>query len=159
MKPTPWNWTRIAPTLFYKEAGKAIDWLCEVLGFEVRLRIEGDAGRIEHSELTFGPDGLIMVAEEEDPKPHAADRRSPATIGGANTQSLMIYVDDALAHCERARGLGARILTEPKVSDYGEDYWSDRSYELADLEGHRWWICERLRSPEQKPKQPQQPKA
>jgi uncharacterized glyoxalase superfamily protein PhnB len=72
-------------------------------------------------------------------------RKSPASIGGANTQSLMVYVDDAKAHCERARGGGARITVEPKVSDYGEDYWSDLSYEAEDLGGHRWWFSQRLR--------------
>jgi len=146
MKPTPGNWTRISSALYYQDAAKAIDWLCHAFGFKVRLKIEGEGGKIEHSELEYGPDGLIMVSEESSPRrPEATHRRSPRSLGGANTQSLMLYVDDALAHCEHARAAGAKIISEPKVSDYGEDYWSDRSYECEDLEGHRWWFCERLR--------------
>ena len=57
----------------------------------------------------------------------------------------MIYVDDAAAHCERARAAGGTITYEPTVSDYGEDYWADKSYEVEDLEGHRWWFAERIR--------------
>ena len=71
--------------------------------------------------------------------------KSPKSIGGVNTHGVMIYVDDADAHCKRARDAGATITYEPTVSDYGEDYWADKSYEAVDLEGHRWWFAERVR--------------
>jgi uncharacterized glyoxalase superfamily protein PhnB len=145
MKATPAGWPRISSSIFYEDAARAIDWLCEAFGFEVRLKIEGDGGRIEHSELTFG-DGLIMVGQAGSAsKP--AWRKSPRALGGVNTQSIMIYVDDAEAHCARARTAGATIVSELKVSDYGEEYWSDRGYECSDLEGHHWWFYQRLRSP------------
>ena len=60
---------------------------------------------------------------------------------------MMIYVDDADAHCARARAAGAKIVDEPSVHDYGRDYWADRSYGAADPEGHVWWITQRLRNP------------
>ncbi len=60
MKPPPEGWPRISSAVFYNDASKAIDWLCEVFGFDVRLKVEGEGGRIEHSELVFG-EGLIMV--------------------------------------------------------------------------------------------------
>lgn len=147
MKPAPKNFPRVSSSLWYRDAGRAIDWLCEAFGFEVRLRIEGDAGRIEHSELIFG-EGLIMVGSEGGhaaSDPGAPRRVSPASLDGANTQCVCVYVDDAAAHCERARRAGAKILTEPKVSDYGEEYWSDKGYACEDLEGHMWWFVERVR--------------
>lgn len=147
MKPTPSNWTRISTSLYYRDAARAIDWLCDAFGFQVRLKIEGEGGRIEHSELTFG-DGLIMVGDElAGERKGAGHRKSPQSLGGANTQSIMVYVDDVLAHCERARRAGAKIVQEPKVTDYGEEYWEDRGYEAEDLEGHHWWFYERLRDP------------
>ena len=147
-KPTPPDWPRISSSLYYDDAAAAIDWLCDAFGFEVRLRVEGEGGRIEHSELVFG-DGVVMVAgsEKADKFPQI---RSPKQVGGANTQNLFAYVDDVVAHCERARAKGARIVVEPKVSDYGEDYWSDKSYECVDVGGHHWWFSERLRSPKPK---------
>jgi uncharacterized glyoxalase superfamily protein PhnB len=143
MKPTPPGWPRISTAIYYDEAAAAIDWLCNAFGFEVRLKVEGEGGRIEHSELTYG-DGLIMVAEA---KGKFAQVRSPGQVAGANTQNMMVYVDDVEAHCKRAREAGARIVTEPKTSDYGEDYWTDRSYECEDVGGHHWWFCQRLRDP------------
>jgi uncharacterized glyoxalase superfamily protein PhnB len=146
MKKPPEGWPRISVAVFYEDAGKAIDWLCEAFGFEVRLRIEGEGGRIEHSELTFG-DGVIMVGSAGGPDPKGAHRRSPLSVGGANTQSMCVAVDDADAHCAHARAAGARIVAEPATHDYGEEYWADRTYEAADLEGHHWWFMQRVRNP------------
>ena len=107
MKAPPRGWNRINPALFYEDAAKAIDWLCEAFGFEVQLKVEGANGRIEHSELVFG-DGVIMVGSTE----RAPGRSSPRALDGANTQQLMVYVDDLGAHLARARERGARILQE-----------------------------------------------
>lgn len=147
MKPTPSNWTRISSSLFYRDASAAIDFLCRAFGFEVRLKVEGEGGVIQHSELSFG-EGLIMVGDER--ACVGKDRehfRSPLSCGGGNTQSLMVYVDDVQAHCERARAAGATITTEPTEKDYGEEYWMDRSYGCKDPDGHVWWFSQRLRSP------------
>jgi len=151
MKPPPSNWSRISSALYYEDAPKMIDWLCRAFGFEVRLKIEGEGGRIDHSELTYG-EGLVMVGDaREAHKPaRRAFCKSPRQLGGANTQSMMIYVDDVEAHCARARAAGAEIVAEPKTSDYGEEHWADRGYECVDPEGHHWWFCQRLRDAKQK---------
>ncbi len=149
MKPIPADWPRLSTSVFYQQAGSMIDWLCEAYGFEVRLRIEGDNGRIEHSELTFG-EAVIMVGDERT----GAQMRwgvplvSPKTAGG-NTQCIMLFVDDVDAHCEQARNRGAKIVDEPSLHDYGEDYWADRSYGAVDPEGHFWWFTQRIRDPKQ----------
>jgi uncharacterized glyoxalase superfamily protein PhnB len=116
--------------------------------FEVRIKVEGKNGRIEHSELTYG-EGVVM-ASQEDPDSERrwkAPMRSPRSLGGASTQSIMLYVDDADAHCEHARSRGARIVEEPATHDYGEKYWADRSYGALDPEGHMWWITQRVGNP------------
>jgi uncharacterized glyoxalase superfamily protein PhnB len=126
-----------------------IDWLCNAYGFEIRLKVEGDAGRVEHSELTYGTDGLIMVGSEKEGfgASTSAPLRSPANVNGANTQSLMVYVDDVDAHCAHARAAGAKIVNELADHDYGEEYWTDRSYGALDPEGHVWWFSQRTRDP------------
>jgi uncharacterized glyoxalase superfamily protein PhnB len=149
MKQTPPGWPRISVALFYEDPRKAIDWLIRAFDFEVRIKVEGDDGSIVHSELTYG-EGLIMVAASGGTKAHERDQshqKSPRAVGGANTQTMMLYVDDVEAHCVRAKEAGAKIVVEPKTSDYGEEYWSDRSYECVDLDGHHWWFAERLRNP------------
>jgi len=151
MKKPPADWPRISASLFYREPAKAIDWLSRAFGFTVRLKVEGEGGRIEHSELEFG-EGLIMVggAGEEYTRAEKAWRArtaSPAMLDGKNTQSLFLYVDDVDAHCARAKAAGATVFYEPQNTDYGGDYWEDRSYATTDLEGHMWWFAQRIRSP------------
>ena len=146
MKPPPKGWPRISTALYYADAAAAIDWLCRAFGFEIKLKVEGDGGRIEHSELVYG-DGLIMVGDISGKTERFPYRRAPSAIDGINTQNMMVYVDDVEAHCKHARACGAKIVSEPATHDYGEEYWSDRGYECEDLGRHRWWFYERLRSP------------
>jgi uncharacterized glyoxalase superfamily protein PhnB len=150
MKPTPKGWPRISPSVFYEEPKAAIDWLCRAFGFEVRLLVEGEGGRVEHAELTFG-DGLVMVGTAgPSDGPKAAWQTlyaSPRALGGKNTRSLAVFVDDADAHCAHARAQGAQIFREPQTDDYGGDYWADRSYGAQDPEGHLWWFIQRVRNP------------
>ncbi len=63
MKPAPENFPRLSSSITYQDAAKAIDWLCDAFGFELRLKVEGEPGQILHSELTYG-DGVIMVSQE-----------------------------------------------------------------------------------------------
>ena len=144
MKNPPTGWPRIVPAVFYDDAAAAIDWLTAAFGFVVRERIEDDRGRIVHSQLVLNG-GVIMVGQAglSPERPYA---RSPRAAGGANTQSLAVFVDDADAHCQRARAAGAVVATEPATQDYGEGYWADRTYEAEDLEGHHWWFMQRLRA-------------
>ncbi len=148
MRPTPPGWPRISAALFYDDPRRAIDWLCEAFGFAIRLVVEGENGRVEHSELELG-DGLIMVAGAG--PEHARSGQSwrerlatPSMVGGRTTQNLCVYVDDADAHCRRARAAGAEIAVEPTTTDYGADYWSDRGYCAVDPGGHVWWFLQRL---------------
>ena len=136
MKALPDGWPRISATLYYDDARAAIDWLCRVFDFELRLLVETGDGGVAHSELVYG-DGVIMISQT------TADWLSPKTVGG-NTQGLMVYVDDVEAHCAKARAGGATILTELKISDYGADYWVDRSYGVRDPGGHTWWFAQRI---------------
>ena len=138
MKALPDGWPRISSALVYEDPRAAIDWLCRVFGFELRLLVETGDGGIAHSELVYG-EGVIGVAGN---RPEL-QMRSP-TLAGGNTQTLMVYVDDIEAHCARARAGGATITQELKVSDYGPEYWSDRAYGATDCGGHSWWFAERI---------------
>jgi uncharacterized glyoxalase superfamily protein PhnB len=153
MKPTPKGWPRISSSIYYEDPAAAIDWLAAAFGFEVRLKVEGEGGSIVHSELTFG-DGMIMVggtgARAPGKEAWQEHQVSPRSIGGGNTQALCLFVDDVDAHCEHARKAGAKVVREPETSDYGEDYWADRSYGATDPEGHMWWFMKRVREPHDK---------
>lgn len=147
-KQPPKGWPRISASIVYKDAASAIDFLCAAFGFEIQLKVDGEGGKIVHAELVLGG-GLVLVGDGDDagtesPKPPRPWRKSPGEVGGANTQSLCIHIDDADAHCERAREAGAVIIDEPRTTDYGEGFWADRTYECVDPEGHHWWFMQRV---------------
>jgi uncharacterized glyoxalase superfamily protein PhnB len=116
----------VIPVLVYPDVREAVRWLSEAFGFEERLRI----GENHRSQLKVG-DGAVIVAdvrgEQQPPRP------------GEVTHSVLVRVDDARAHCERARAHGARILMEPTDFEYGE-----RQYAAEDPAGHRWTFSETL---------------
>ena len=147
MKPPPPDWPRISSCAFYRDAAAAIAWLCDAFGFEVRLKVVDDDGGIVHSELVYG-EGLVMVSQEvrDGERPWKRYMRSPQSLDGRTTQAMMIFVDDVDAHCVHARSRGATIVEEPATHDYGDDYWTDRSYGALDPEGQLWWITQRLRT-------------
>jgi uncharacterized glyoxalase superfamily protein PhnB len=148
--PPPAGWPQLASCLFYRRPAEAIDWLCDAFGFEVRLKVEGEPGEIVHSELVYGQ-AMIMVSGDgatslKDDKPFKARHASPLDLGGRINQALCLFVDDADAHCAHARSRGAEIFSAPATHDYGDDYWSDRTYGANDCEGHQWWFMQRLRA-------------
>jgi uncharacterized glyoxalase superfamily protein PhnB len=92
-------------------------------------------GRLVHAEMRFG-DGYIIVDSE-----WAGHIASPASVGGRNTQSVYIRLNDGLdAHCEQARAAGAEIVEEPIDHFYGE-----RQYRARDPEGHVWTFTQTVR--------------
>jgi len=145
MKDPPKGWPRISSALYYEDAHAAIDWLCRVFGFELTIKVEGEGGSVVHSELVFDG-GLIMIGQVDANREGRQWCKSPKGLGGDNTQSLCVHVEDVDRHCERARAQGATINIEPETQDYGDDYWSDRGYGVIDLEGHHWWFLQRLRT-------------
>jgi PhnB protein len=132
----------VIPMIAYEDGGAALDWLAAAFGFRERTRMTDKDGRLSHGEMETG-EGLIMLAsptpDYESPRRHrdsceAARRWSavPWVIDG-----VLVYVDDVAAHYDRAKGAGARILSELEADDYG------RRYRAEDLEGHRWMFLQR----------------
>lgn len=140
MHALPDGWPRISTSLFYEDPKSAIDWLCKAFGFELRLLVESGDGKVAHSELVYG-EGLLMVGSAGT-RPFC---RSPKQAGG-NTQSVMVIVDDVEAHYARAKEHGAQLFQELSISDYGEEYWADRTYGAIDPEGHHFWFSQRIKT-------------
>ena len=108
----------VIPVLAYPDVNQAAAWLCDAFGFSVRLRI--GAHRVQ---LNVG-DGAVIVRE-------LRPNELIAQLGIGH--SVTIRVEDADAHCKRAKARGARITQEPLTQPYGE-----RQYNAEDLAGHSW---------------------
>ena len=133
----------VVPMLAYEDAGAAIEWLQRAFGFreQTDMRHTDPNGTVTHAELQAGQ-GRIMLAtptpDYQSPKRHreaceaaAAWSRVPWVIDG-----VQVEVDDVVAHHERARAAGARLLMPVRDEPYG------RLYNAEDLEGHRWMFIQ-----------------
>src|SRR5207249_4132650 len=89
-------------------------------------------GQIAHAELAIG-NSVVMLGEE------APDYGfpGPEALGGSPV-GMHLYVDDADALVERAVSAGARL-----VSAVADQFYGDRSGQVADPFGYGWTIATR----------------
>jgi uncharacterized glyoxalase superfamily protein PhnB len=106
----------VIPVLAYPDVNQASAWLCAAFGFSVRLRI-GD----HRVQLNVG-EGAVIVREL---------RGNEACEGAGH--SVLIRVEDADLHCNRAKAHGARVTQEPATHPFGE-----RQYNAEDFAGYSW---------------------
>ncbi|MGH9170966.1 MAG: VOC family protein [Acidimicrobiales bacterium] len=130
--------TVFTSSVHYRDPKAALAWLGQAFGFEVSMAIEGppEAPEMCHYEMSCDGRGRIMVGGE-----WAEWVRSPANLGEVNTQYVHVHLPGGLdEHCERARSAGATIIAEPE-----DEFYGDRTYRAADLEGHRWSFSAHVR--------------
>ena len=114
----------VIPVLAYPDVNQAADWLCAAFGFSVRLRIG-----THRVQLTVD-DGAVTLRE-------LREDESGGPLGKGH--SVTIRVEDADAHCQRARDHGARITQDPVTHMYGE-----RQYNAEDFAGHAWTFSQSM---------------
>ena len=135
MSDVPEGMTRIVPMLAYEDVERASGWLQQAFGFRERQRYADDDGTVSQAELE-ADGGVLMIANPgpayQEPRHHAetcATARAwsevPYVIDGVH-----MYVTDVDAHHARSRDAGARILSEPEDTPYG-----DRRYRAEDPAG------------------------
>ena len=126
------NKAKIIPSIRYKDCEKAIEWLCEVFGFEKYLTVPGAAGSILHAQMVYN-NCMIMLGTAHEGDEFGRLNSSPLALGGQNTASIYMVVVDADAHYKKAVEKGAEVVLDIKDEDYG-----GRGYTCKDLEGHLW---------------------
>lgn len=132
--PTPKNTkATVIPALRYRNAPAAIEWLCDNLGFAKQLVVPDEQGGIAHAQLSFG-NGMIMLGSVRDTE-FSKFMKQPDEIGGAETQSSYLIVDDADVVYEKVKAAGGEIALEIKDEDYG-----GRGFSCRDLERHLWTV-------------------
>lgn len=126
----------IIPCLRYRDAPAAIEWLCSTFGFKQHMVVPGEGNTLLHAQLVFG-NGMIMLSSAGSTNSMDSEfarlMTQPADIGGAQTQTVYVVVEDADAVHQRALDAGAGIVIDIKDEEYG-----GRGFTCRDLEGHIW---------------------
>ena len=123
----------VMPTLRYRNAPAAIDWLCKVFGFARHAVHELPDGTVAHAELALGG-GMIMLGSTRDDE-YGRGFKTPGELGGVETRSSYIVAADVDAVYARAQAAGATIVRPLKDTGYGS-----REFTVKDPEGHSWSV-------------------
>jgi uncharacterized glyoxalase superfamily protein PhnB len=124
----------LIPCLRYRDAPRAIDWLCQVFGFERHLVVPGGNDTIAHAQLSIGR-GMIMLGSASNEGVYGRLVVQPEDIGGAETQTTNLVVADADAVYQRVKVAGGAIVIDIVDEEYG-----GRGFTCRDLEGHIWSV-------------------
>jgi uncharacterized glyoxalase superfamily protein PhnB len=112
----------VIPELAYPDVGAAADWLRDVFGFSIRLRIAN-----HRIQMNVG-DGAMVITE-------APTARAPSD----SWHSVMVRVVDVEAHHARASEHGATVVRPPTDYPFGE-----RQYTARDFAGHIWTFTQSI---------------
>jgi uncharacterized glyoxalase superfamily protein PhnB len=124
----------VIPSLRYRDAPAAIDWLCKAFGFEKHAVYPNPNGTIAHAQLTFG-NGMVMLGSVVDNTPYSKLIKQPDELGKVETQAPCLIVSDCDAVYATAKASGAEIVMDIADMDYG-----GRAFTCRDPEGHLWSI-------------------
>ena len=121
----------IVPTLRYRDAPAAIEWLERAFGFRKHFVVPDGEGGVAHAQLTFG-NGMVMVSSARDDA-FGKMQRPLESRDAPVPQSPYLIVTDVDAHHARALAAGAEVVLPPEDKDYG-----GRGYGCRDPEGNLW---------------------
>jgi uncharacterized glyoxalase superfamily protein PhnB len=117
---------RVWPTLRYRDASAAIDFLVRAFGFEKGVVHRGETpGSVAHAELRWPGGGGVMLGSARDDSVIA---ELPPGTG-----SVYVMVDDPAALLERAKAAGATVVQGLTQEDHGS-----RGFTVRDPEGVFW---------------------
>src|SRR4026207_933962 len=99
----------VIPGLRYRDAARAIEWLCTAFGFEKQAVYPHPDGSIAHAQLSFGNGTIMLGSVPKSQDELSQHMKQPDEIGGAETQAAYLIVADADAVYATAKAAGATI--------------------------------------------------
>jgi uncharacterized glyoxalase superfamily protein PhnB len=121
----------LMPLMRYRDLAEAMGWLERAFGFEKQIAVSDSDGAVIYGQMTYRGSLMMMGAVRDTDLDKLM--RQPDEVGGVETQSCYLVVEDADAHYTRAQEAGAEIVLELKSDGLGR-----RGYSCRDPEGHIW---------------------
>ena len=131
------NGSALIPSVRYKDAHAAMDWLERALGLQRQVVFDGPDGTVAHAQMTFGETGMVMLGSASNPSEYPERNAVPSQIGGRSTGALYLVVKDCEPAWERAKAAGAEVLMELRTMEYG-----GKAFTIIDPEGYVWAVGE-----------------
>ncbi len=126
----PQQMPQLIPYLTVSNAEKSIEFYSDAFGFTLVEAAKDEKGRITHVEMRK-QDAFIMFTPEG-----AFDfstKKTPANLGINIPVNMYIYCEDTDKLYEQAIARGAKSITAPHDS-----FWGDRFCLVLDPDGYEW---------------------
>jgi uncharacterized glyoxalase superfamily protein PhnB len=130
------NGSSVIPSMRYRDAHAAIDWLVRVLGFQKQAVYDGPDGTVGHAQLTLGS-GMVMLGSASNAQPYPQFNARPEEIDGRVTSPIYVVVPDCQPVYDRVKAAGVEIVAELRTMDYGGG-----AFTVRDPEGYVWAVGE-----------------
>jgi PhnB protein len=129
-----------APYLVVSNAAAAIDFYKKAFGAqELARHAAPGTDKVMHAHLVLNG-GHVMLSDDFSAM-HGTKSETPEALGGSPV-TFNLQVDDANAAWDRAVTAGASV-----AMPLADQFWGDRYGQLTDPFGHKWSICQTLRTP------------
>ena len=132
----PATGSTLVPSLRYRDAPAAIDWLCRVFAFAQHAVYANPDGTIAHAELTSGS-GMIMLGSVRDEGVHVPFVAQPDEVQNRSTAGIYFVVPDCEPVYAAVQTARAHIVMPLQTMPYG-----GKAFSCLDPEGHLWSLGE-----------------
>ncbi len=95
----------IIPSMRYRDAYAAIEWLCNTLGFTRNAVYPGPDNTVAHAQLTMGT-GMVMLGSASNPGTRPEHWVHPDEVGRRVTTPVYIVIANCTPAYERAKAAG-----------------------------------------------------
>lgn len=126
------NMPRLTPYITVADAQASIDFYEQAFGFEVVNIGKDEAGNIQHVEMQYQKQIILMFAPQG---AFGSEAVTPVNGGFEMPLSLYVYFNDVDACYKRAIEAGAFIVMEPH-----DAFWGDRFAAIKDPDGYVWGL-------------------
>jgi uncharacterized glyoxalase superfamily protein PhnB len=128
----PPNSSAISAHLTVRDVKTAAEFYAKAFGFQIKMMLPGQGGRIMHAQLNHGQSTLMVGPESLE-----RGMKAPITSGLTPPVSMFIYVADVDATHRNAIAAGAKELLSPN-----EQFFGARTSVVLDPDGHQWMLAQ-----------------
>ncbi|QHS52784.1 VOC family protein [Edaphobacter sp. 12200R-103] len=124
----------VIPGMRYRDCPAAIEWLCKALGFE-KHAVHMEEDLVMHAQLNFGNGMIMLGSAQKKQNDYARWTAMPDEVGGRETRSVYLVVDDCDAAYAQAKAAGAEMVFDLEEKPYG-----GKGFTCRDPEGYLWHV-------------------
>ena len=126
----------VTPYLTVADATTSLAFYAQAFGFKPGVILTSPDGKVIHAVMNSGRVAAVMFSPEGI---WSGTVKAPAHSGAENPITMYVRCLEVDALADRARAVGAKILTKPT-----DMFWGDRVVRIEDPDGYIWCFASKV---------------